>query len=112
MSFYLDDPSLSIDTIGSFDNFETIKKLVQERLYAVELWETYFKCVQISKIKNQKEVYQHQQLQIFKLLESVRHILWNRQDFLNVPTPDVTPMFTLIEKCQCFEFKFCDLLFD
>ena len=67
--------------------------------------------MQISKIKNQKEVYHHQQLQIYKLLESVRHILWNRQEYLNVPTPDVTPILTLIEKCQDFEFKFRDLLF-
>ena len=110
MSFYLDDPSLSLDTINFYENFETILRLVDERLYAVELWEAYFKCVQVSKIKNQKEVYVHQQIKIYQLRDSVRHILWNRQEYLN-SVQVVTPVFNLIEKCENFERQFSHLQF-
>ena len=110
MSFYLDDPTLSLDTINFHENFETILRLVNERLYAVELWEAYFKCVRVSKIKNQKEVYVHQQIKIFQLRDSVRHILWNRQEYLN-SVQDVTSVFNLIEKCENFERQFSHLQF-
>ena len=108
----MEDPSLSLEPINPLENFETIKKLVQERLYAVELWETYFRCVQVSKIKNQKEVYYHQLAQINKLHDLMRHIVWNRQEFLTIPTPDVTPIYTLLENCHRFEFNVRVLTFD
>ena len=71
MSRYLDDPSLNLEPIDLFLNFQTIKKLVSERLHAVELWQTYFKCVQVSKIKNKKDLYYLKSAQIKELLKSV-----------------------------------------
>ena len=91
MSLYLDDPSLSLEPIDLFLNFQTIKKLIQERLYAVELWQTYFKCVQVSKIKNQKEVYYLKRAQIKELLKSVQQIIWCRQEFDEDRNFDDTP---------------------
>ena len=66
--------------------------------------------IEISKIKNQKEVYIHQQIKIYRLRDSVRHILWNRQEYLN-SVQVVTPVFNLIEKCENFERKFSHLQF-
>ena len=78
---YLDDPSLSLEPINLFVSFHTIIKLVAERLHAVELWQAYFKCVQVSQIKNKKDLYYLKSAQIKELLKSVQQIIWCRSEF-------------------------------
>ena len=54
---------------------------MSERLHAVELWQAYFKCVQVSKIKNKKDLYYLKSAQIKELLKSVQQIIWCRSEF-------------------------------
>ena len=85
---YLDDPSLNLEPINLYLSFHTIIKLVSERLHAVELWQAYFKCVQVTKIKNKKDLYYVKSAQI-KELPNPRH---NRVDSIEVETANLSSL--------------------
>ena len=57
-------------------------------------------------------MYFHQIAQIKELLNSVRYIVWNRQEFLNDQITDVTAFYNLLEECERFELNVHVLTFD
>ena len=109
---YLDDPSLSLEPINLFLPFQTIKKLVSEHLHAVELWQAYFKCVQVTKIKNKKDLYYVKSAQIKELLKSVQQIIWCRGEFDEDRNFDDSNFFNLSKLCRKFDENINIMLFD
>ena len=110
---YLDDPSLSLEPINLFVSFHTIIKLVSEHLHAVELWQAYFKCVQVTKINNKKDLYYVKSAQIKELLKSVQQIIWCRAEFDDDRDYfDDSNFFDLSKLCRKFDENINIMLFD
>ena len=102
MSCYLQDSSLSLAPICNSLNFDSIKLLVHERLYAIEFWQTYWKCVSVSKKKVNQSLHCSQIEQVKELYNSMSLICWNREEILQNSNFDES-LYDLLRKCQLFE---------
>ena len=98
----MQDSSLSLAPICNSLNFESIKLLVHQRLYAIEFWPTYWKCVSVSKKKFNQQLHSSQIAQVKELYNSMSQICWNREEILESSDFDEA-LFVLMQKCQLFE---------